>query len=78
MKTQFLGREARDFNQRYVGTYGFLEREGKNDLPVFIREVEGDTLLFEDLQGNNFHTYADKGVGFRFQQIRRSVYVGEW
>jgi len=77
MKATFNSHDARDFIQRYVGTYGYFERDGKSDLPVLIENVEGNTLYFSDFDGNKYHTYADQNVSFKFQQVRRCYYVGK-
>ena len=77
MKATFNSHDTRDFIQRYVGTYGYFELEGKPDLPVWIETVDGNTLYFSDFDGNKYHTYADQNVSFKFQQVRRSYYIGK-
>jgi len=76
MDAKFTIEGSRDFSQRYGESYGWLPREGKPDLPVYIRNVDGGTLYFEDLDENQYHVFADKDVSFKFHQMRRALYVG--
>lgn len=76
MDAKFTIEGSRDFQQRYAESYGWLPRDGKPDLPVYIRQVDGNTLYFEDLEDNQYHVFADKDVSFKFHQMKRSVYVG--
>jgi hypothetical protein len=59
-----------DFRQRYRNTYGFLQRPGKPNLMVFIKET-GAQVTFLDVSGNEFYANLNQGVTFEFLPIIR-------
>lgn len=60
-----------DFRSRYRGTYGFLVREGKTDLLVYIKETSGGHVTFQNVDGNEYYANLDQNVMFRFLPIIR-------
>ena len=77
MRDTFTSANARDFNSRYVQSYGYYVDE-KNDkkIPVYLKSIDGDTLYFSDLNGTEFNTRADRGTVFEFFQMTRKIYMG--
>ncbi|HET8685655.1 MAG TPA: hypothetical protein VFM18_03190, partial [Methanosarcina sp.] len=65
----------RDFQQRYQGTYGWLDNKGK-EIPVHIQNVSDRMVTFQGLDGSEFFSYADKDVKFRFAPLRRRLIIG--
>ena len=75
MKDTFTTENARDFNARYVGSYGLYVDEARGTkIPVYLKTTEGATLYFENLDGVEFHTRANSGITFEFMQMTRKLY----
>jgi hypothetical protein len=77
MRDSFTTDNARDFNARYVQSYGYYIDEAKGTrLPVLLKSIDGDTLYFSDLNDTEFNTRADRGAVFEFMQMTRRIYQG--
>ena len=77
MRDSFTTDNTRDFNARYVQSYGYYIDEAKGTrLPVFLKSIDGDTLYFSDLSDTEFNTRADRGAVFEFMQMTRRIYQG--
>lgn len=77
MRDTLTSANARDFQSRYLQSYGFYVDEIKDKkVPVFLKNMEGATLYFEDLNKTEFNTRADRGAVFEFMQMTRRIYQG--
>lgn len=69
MFEKFLSSNARDFSQRYQGTYGYFTRNGKKTLVNLSRvDPEAGVVTFMDKDGTPYHLYQDAAddTGFEF------------
>lgn len=65
----------RDFSQRYQGTYGWLCNNNK-EIPVLIESVSESMVVFKGLGGEEYFTYADRDVKFKFMPLNRQLVLG--
>lgn len=75
MKVEYNSDGYRDFSQRYSGTYGWLEREGKESLLVKLLEVDHASLKFMDKRGMEFFARPDMGNYFSFLPVVKGSYL---
>lgn len=73
MREEFTSAGQADFQQRYVGTYGWYPTNNKKHL-VLLEEISGGELSFRDSEGTPYRAYADKGVMFDFIPLNKGVY----
>lgn len=76
MFEKFLSGNAREFAQRYEGTYGFFrDEQGKKSL-VRLDAVRDSTCFFSNRIGLEFHLNADteKNIGFEFIPPKAQFY----
>ncbi len=73
MRDSLTRENARDFRQRYLGTYGFYTTTNKR-LLVKMTEINERKVTFMDAQRNEFFAYADTKVEFEFIPVDRGFY----
>jgi hypothetical protein len=76
MRDSFTRDNARDFQARYLGSYGHYIRDDGKSIPVFLSNMDDNTLYFTDLYGVEFNTVVNSGAVFEFMQMTRRLYAG--
>lgn len=68
MFEKFTQANARDFRQRYEGTYGFFRKEDKSRVLTRLDSISDSVCIFSDARGVEFRLNADaeKDIGFEF------------
>lgn len=76
MFEKFLSHNAREFAQRYEGTYGFYKDENGKKSLVRLDSVRDNTCFFYNIRGLEFHLNADteKNIGFEFIPPKAQFY----
>ncbi len=65
----------RDFQQRYQGCYGWVLTNNK-EVPVYVSRVTDTAVTFTGLSGEEYFTYANKDVKFKFAPLNRRLVIG--
>jgi len=60
---------AREFEKRYSGTYGFLETKTGSKMLVEIRSVGEARTLVRDMKNNSYSLESDQGNKLEFTQV---------
>lgn len=66
----------RDFNARYRGTFGWYMKDDHTRILTYISEVGDAQVVFQDVQGMNYHAYANKGSKFEFLPVTKGWFYG--
>lgn len=69
---EFTSNGWRDFNQRYVETYGWYTSKDKEIL-VRVESATDSVATFVDADGIQYSANADKGVKFKFVPLNRAL-----
>lgn len=70
---EFTSNGWRDFNQRYVETYGWYTSKDKEIL-VRVESATESVATFVDADGIQYSANADKGVKFKFVPLNRTLF----
>lgn len=73
MREEFTSGGARDFQQRYQGTYGWYSNEGKR-LLVSLDHVGNGVVVFTGPNKEKYSANADQGIGFEFLPVERGLH----
>lgn len=74
MLDSYTDENAPDFNQRYVGTYGWMVRDGKKQF-VYLTDTDEDHLYFNKGRGTTFNVKINSGIMFEFIPVDRGWYT---
>lgn len=73
MKDTYTSHNARDFRQRYVGTFGRYKRSDGTYITVSIDEISDQEVYFKDPNGVSLSARVDAGVEFEFYPLERRL-----
>ena len=76
MFEKFLSSNSRDFQQRYLGTFGFFMTADKRRILTKLNHISDDAVLFSDRKGVEYRLNVDAGanVGFEFIPPKSNFY----
>ena len=74
---EYTSHWARDFRQRYEGTYGWYTTSEGKEVLVNIQTVNTEKCVFVDIDGINYYAKADTGISFKFIPVNRKVFLFE-
>lgn len=75
MRDTFNSDNIRDFEQRYVDTYGWLYREDGQRNFVYVKSHDDDAVYFSAGRGPQFSVLIDSGLEFEFIPVDRGWYA---
>ncbi len=74
---EFTSNGARDFRQRYQGTYGYFTTDSGKRILVFMASVDEYKTTFVDAAGVEYTAIADKGICFEFIPLEKRLFIFE-
>ena len=66
---------ARDFRQRYEGTYGWSTNDEGQETIVAINGVNSERCYFVDENETTYYARPDQGIKFKFIPVDRKVFM---
>lgn len=74
MKEEVVSHGYRDFQQRYLGTYGWYEKPDGTNILVQVFKVTSEKVGFVDENGGEYWALSDVGNVFSFLPVQRGLY----
>ena len=74
MKEEVVSHSYRDFQQRYLGTFGWCEKPDGTSILVQVSKVTAEKVGFVDEKGGEYWALSDVGNVFSFLPVQRGLY----